>query len=136
MVVINQIQPIYMSFALPEKNLPVLKKYMAIEKVPVAAIIPTDATHPEDGILTFVNNAVDLATGTVQCKATFGNPGRHLWPGLFDNVVVKLTTAPDAILVPSQAIQTGQEGQFVWIGTPDLTAKTRAVEVERSSMAR
>lgn len=132
MVVINQIQPIYATFAVPEKYLPTLKKYMAEEKIKVDAIIPTDPEHPEQGVLTFVNNTVDQTTGTIQCKATFANAGKRLWPGLFVNVVVKLTEEPNVILVPSQAIQSGQQGQFVWVINPDLSAEPRPVEVDRS----
>jgi multidrug efflux system membrane fusion protein len=132
MLVINQIQPIYVTFAVPEKNLPTLKKFMAQEKVKVDAVIPTDPQHPEQGVLSFINNTVDLTTGTIQCKATYDNADKKLWPGLFVNVVVKLTEEPNAILAPSQAIQSGQEGQFVWLVKPDLTVETRAVETERS----
>ena len=132
MLVINQIQPIYVTFAVPEKNLPTLKKFMAQEKIKVDAVIPTDPQHPEQGVLSFINNTVDLTTGTIQCKATYDNVNKKLWPGLFVNVVVKLTEEPNAILVPSQAIQSGQEGQFVWLVKPDLTVETRPVETERS----
>ena len=132
MLVINQIQPIYVTFAVPEKNLPTLKKFMAQEKVKVDAVIPTDPQHPEQGVLSFINNTVDLTTGTIQCKATYDNADKKLWPGLFVNVVVKLTEEPNAILAPSQAIQSGQEGQFVWLVKPDLTVETRPVETERS----
>jgi multidrug efflux system membrane fusion protein len=132
MVVINQIQPIYVTFSVPEKNLPTLKKFMAQEKIKVDAVIPNDPQHPEQGVLTFINNAVDLTTGTIQCKATYDNADKKLWPGLFVNVVVKLTEEPNAILVPSQAIQSGQEGQFVWLVKPDLTVETRPVDTERS----
>jgi multidrug efflux system membrane fusion protein len=130
MLVINQIQPIYVTFSVPERNLPTLKKFMAQEQVKVDAIMPMDPEHPETGVLTFINNTVDLTTGTIQCKATFDNTDKKLWPGLFVNVVVKLTHE-HAILVPSQAIQSGQEGQFVWVVKPDLTVETRAVETER-----
>ena len=132
MLVINQIQPIYVTFAVPEKNLPTLKKFMAQEKIKVDAVIPTDPQHPEAGVLSFINNTVDQTTGTIQCKATYDNADKKLWPGLFVNVVVKLTEEPNAILVPSQAIQSGQEGQFVWLVKPDLTVETRPVETERS----
>lgn len=132
MLVINQIQPIYVTFAVPEKNLPTLKKFMAQEKIKVDAVIPTDPQHPESGVLSFINNTVDLTTGTIQCKATYDNVDKRLWPGLFVNVVVKLTEEPNAILVPSQAIQAGQQGQFVWLVKPDLTVETRPVETERS----
>ena len=132
MVVINQIQPIYVTFSLPEQNLPTLKKFLAEKQIEVEAVIPTDPQHPVVGVLTFINNTVDQATGTIQCKATYDNADKRLWPGLFVNVVVKLTEEPDVILVPSQAIQSGQEGQFVWVIKPDLTAEIRPVETERS----
>lgn len=131
MVVINQIQPIYTSFSVPEQSLPDVKKYMAIEKVGVAAVIP-NRKDPEQGLLTFVNNTVDTATGTILLRGTFPNPGKHLWPGLFVNVVVTFTEEPDAIVLPSQAIQTGQQGQFVFVVKSDLTVETRPVTVERT----
>jgi len=134
MVVINQIQPIYVSFAVPEQLLPEVKKYMAVEKVTVTAVIPKDDKDQqvEEGGLTFVNNTVDTATGTILCKATFDNRDKHLWPGLFVNVVVNFTTEKGAAVVPSQALQTGQQGQFVFVVKPDLTAEARPVEVGRT----
>jgi membrane fusion protein, multidrug efflux system len=132
MVVINQIQPIYVSFAVPQQDLPEIRKYMAQEKVPVQAVIGGDEKNPETGVLTFVNNTVDTATGTFQCKATFANANKRLWPGLFVNVVVQLATRPNAILVPSQAVQTRQEGQFVFVIKSDHTVEVRPVEVGHS----
>ena len=131
MLVINQIQPIYVTFAVPEKNLPILKKLWRRRKFKVEAIIPRPGT-PRVGVLTFIDNTVDKATGTIQCKATFDNEHKRLWPGLFVNVVVKLATEPNAVLVPSQAIQTGQEGQIVFVVKPDMTVEVRPVEVERN----
>ncbi len=132
MVILNQIQPIYVSFSVPEQYLPVIKKYMAQGPVKVEAVLGRDEKHPEEGVLTFINNTVDPATGTILLKATFPNQGKRLWPGLFVNVVVELTNQPSALVVPSQAIQTGQEGQFVFVVTADLQAETRPVKVERS----
>ncbi|MFA5183728.1 MAG: efflux RND transporter periplasmic adaptor subunit, partial [Syntrophales bacterium] len=97
MVVINQIQPIYVTFAIPQQNLAEIRKYMAAEKVPVEAVIAGEE-NPESGVLTFVDNAVDKATGMFVCKATFANEHKRLWPGLFVNVVVKLSTQPHAVL--------------------------------------
>ncbi len=131
MLVINQIQPIYVSFAIPQQDLPEIRRYMAEKKVPVEALIGGQENNPEMGALTFVNNPLDVATGTFQCKATFANPNKRLWPGLFVNVVVQLSTQPDAILVPAQAIQTRQEGQFVFVVKPDHTVEVRDVEVGR-----
>ena len=132
MVVINQIQPIYVSFAIPEQNLAEIRKYMAMEKVPVSAVIAGQENSPEMGILTFIDNTVDKATGTILCKATFTNEAKRLWPGVFVNVVVKLAAQPNAILVPSQALQTSQEGQIVFVVKPDLSVEVRRVEVDRS----
>jgi multidrug efflux system membrane fusion protein len=131
MVVINQIQPIYVSFAIPEQNLAAVRKFMAAEKIKVEAIIAGQEDNLEVGVLSFINNTVDTATGTIQCKATFANPHKRLWPGLFVNVVVQLSSQPNAILVPSQAIQTSQEGQIVFVVKPDLTVEIRPVEVGR-----
>ncbi len=132
MLVINQIQPIYVSFAVPQQNLPEVRRYMAKEKIPVEAIIAGEENNPETGVLTFVNNTVDTATGTFQCKATYANPQKRLWPGLFVNVIVKLGKQPNAILVPSQAVQARQEGEFVFVIKPDHTVEVRPVETGRT----
>lgn len=132
MVVINQIQPIYVSFALPEQNLAEIRRYMGTEQVPVEAVIAGQEDTPEMGVLTFIDNTVDKTTGTILCKATFTNAPKRLWPGLFVNVVVKLSSQPNAVLVPSQALQTSQEGQIVFVVKPDLSVEVRAVEVGRS----
>lgn len=115
MVVINQIQPINVTFSVPERYISEIKKHMAIEQVKVQAIIGKDAANPVEGSLTFVDNAVDTATGTIKLKATFDNRGRVLWPGQFVNVQITLTTIRDAVVAPSQAVQTGQQGQFVFV---------------------
>ena len=131
-VVINQINPIYVTFAIPEQNLPEIKKHMIAGVLKAEAVIPGDEKAPEQGILTFVDNAVDTATGTIKLKGTFENKTKRLWPGQFVNVVLTLTTQPNAILVPSQAIQTGQEGLYVFVVKPDLTVESRLVAVDRS----
>ncbi|MCL4477109.1 MAG: efflux RND transporter periplasmic adaptor subunit [Nitrospirae bacterium] len=132
MVVINQIQPIYVTFSVPEQFLAETKKFMAIENVKVEAVIGSDTSHPVEGVLTFVDNAVDMTTGTIKLKATFANKEKRLWPGLFVNVVVTLTTQPNAIVVPSQAIQTGQSGQYIFIIKDDLTVESRPIVGTRS----
>ncbi len=132
MVVINQIQPIYASFSIPQQDLPQIRQYMAEKKIPVEAVIAGQENQPEVGVLTFINNTVDTATGTFQCKATFDNQHKRLWPGLFVNVVIKLASEPNAVLVPSQAVQTSQEGQIVFVVKPDMTVEVRPVEVGRA----
>jgi len=132
MVVINQIQPIYVTFSVAEQYLPDIKKYMAGGRVSVEAFVAKGETNPEEGILTFVDNTVDVATGTIKLKATFANKKKRLWPGQFVDVVIVLTTQPDAIVVPAQAIQTGQKGQYVFVIKKDLTVEDRAVTVGRT----
>ena len=131
MVSINQVAPIYVTFAIPEQNLADVKKYMAAGKLKVAAVIPNDA-RPAEGQLSFVDNTVDTATGTIKLKGTFANDDRRLWPGQFVDAVLTLTTQPNALVVPSQAVQTGQQGQFVFVIKPDLTVESRPVTVGRS----
>lgn len=131
-VVINQLQPIYVTFSVPEHSLAEIKKYMAIEQVKVEAVIGKDDTHPVQGVLTFVDNAVDMTTGTIKLKATFANREKRLWPGLFVSVAVTLATQPNAIVVPSQAIQTGQSGQYVFVIKDDLTVESRPIAGTRS----
>jgi multidrug efflux system membrane fusion protein len=93
---------------------------------------PDDTKGAEQGILTFSDNAVDKTTGTILLKGTFANKERRLWPGQFVNVVLTLTTQSDAIIVPSQAVQTGQSGQYVFVIKPDLTVELRLVVVNRT----
>ena len=132
LVVINQIQPIYVTFSVPEQYLTEIKKYMASGKLKVAAFISGDEAIPEQGVLTFIDNTVDMTTGTIKLKATFANKGRRLWPGQFVNVFLTLTTQPDAIVVPSQAVQTGQSGVYVFVIKKDMTVESRPVVVARS----
>ena len=125
---INQIQPIYVTFAIPEKDLPRVKKYSSDKTLKVEALIPGE-DRPENGELTFVDNAIDKTTGTITIKGTFANKEKRLVPGQFVNVVLMLTTEPDAILVPSQSVNQGQEGQYVFVINPDTKAEMRPVEI-------
>lgn len=123
MVVIHQIQPIYASFTMPEQNLSQIKKYMSGGKLKVSAFITAEESIPEEGLLTFIDNAVDTATGTIKLKASFANKNKLLWPGQFVNVVITLAIQPDAVVVPSQAVQTGQQGQFVFVVKDDIAER-------------
>ncbi len=127
LVVINQINPLYVDFSVPEQFLPEIKKYQARGKLKVEAIMRNEEARPEQGVLTFVNNAVDSATGTILLKGTFPNLEKRLWPGQFVNVVLALTSLPNAVVVPSQAVQTGQQGQYAFVVKPDLTVDLRPV---------
>jgi len=132
LVVINQVIPIYVAFSIPEQFLPEIKKYMASGKLQVEAIVPMNEERPERGVITFIDNTVDINTGTIRLKGTFANHQEKLWPGQFVNLVLTLTTEPNAIVVPSQAIQTGQEGQYVFVVKQDLTVESRPVVAGRT----
>jgi multidrug efflux system membrane fusion protein len=132
LIVINQIIPIDVAFSIPEQFLPEIKKFMASQKLQVEASSPQSDERPEKGTITFVDNAVDTSTGTIRLKGTFANRERKLWPGQFVNVVITLTTEPNAIVVPSRAIQTGQEGQYVFVVKQDLTVESRIVVAGRT----
>jgi len=131
MLVLNQIHPIYVSFSVPEQYLPDIQKYLAAGSVRVEAIPRGQDGSPARGDLTFLNNTVDATTGTIQLKATFQNQRGILWPGQFVTVVLTLTVQPDMVVVPSQAIQTGQQGQYVYVVRPDSTVESRTVAVGR-----
>jgi membrane fusion protein, multidrug efflux system len=133
LVVINQVSPIYVSFAIPESQLPDLKRYMAQGSLRVEATPPNDEGPGSIGRITFVDNTVDPTTGTIRIKGTFPNEGRRLWPGQFVNVNVRLTADPNAIVAPTAAIQTGQQGTFVFIVKPDKSVDLQPVTVARSS---
>jgi multidrug efflux system membrane fusion protein len=134
LVVINQVSPIYVSFSVSEQYLGEVKKYMRSGNLDVEAIVPNNNEGAAyRGFISFVDNAVDAATGTIKLKGTFSNKERRLWPGQFANVVLTLTTEPNAIVVPSQAVQTGQEGQYVLVVKPDLTVESRVVVVDRTT---
>ena len=132
LVVINQIIPIDVAFSVPEQFLPEIKKYIAVGKLQVEALIPMNEERPERGVITFIDNAVDTNTGTIRLKGTFANREKKLWPGQFVNVVLTLTTEPNAIVVPSQTIQTGQEGQYIFVVKEDLTVESRPVVAGRT----
>jgi len=132
MTTINQIMPIYVTFSVPEQNLEDIKKYMTMGELKVEAIIPGDEKRPAVGGLTFVDNAVDSTTGTIKLKGTFENRDHRLWPGQFVNVVLTLTTQRSAVVMPSAAVQAGQQGQYVFVVKPDFTVESRPVTITRT----
>jgi len=127
LVTINQTKPIYVTFFLPEQDLPGVRKYMARGKLKVEVNIPQNKEDTATGELTFVNNEVDVTTGTVMLKAVFPNDSELLWPKQFVMVTLTLTTQCGAVTVPEQAVQTGQEGQYVFVVRPDRTVEFRPV---------
>src|ERR1700687_4914339 len=133
LVLINQVSPINVTFAIPEAQLPELKRYMAQGMIHVEAQTPNDAAHASQGHITFVDNAVDQTTGTIKIKGSFPNQDHSLWPGQYVNVVVTLTVDRDAVVVPAAAVQAGQQGNYVFVIKPDQTAELRTVEVARGT---
>jgi len=129
LVVINQINPINVTFAVPEQHLADIKRHMAGGKLKVDARFQSDEGRPEQGVLAFVDNAVDRSTGTIKLKAEFTNNERRLWPGQFVNVALTLSTQGDAVVVPSEAVQVGPEGQQLFIVKEDRRIEVRLVTV-------
>jgi len=123
---INQIQPVNVAFAIPEKDLPRVKKHLHSSRLEVKAFIPGE-DNPEAGELTFVDNAIDRTTGTITLKGTFANGARRLMPGQFVNVVLILANEPDVVTVPSQSVEQGQEGPYVYVVGQGSTVELRQV---------
>jgi membrane fusion protein, multidrug efflux system len=128
LVVINQVEPIYVAFSVPQQYLEPIKDSMARSRLRVTAT-PPGTTHAESGVLTFVNNTVDTTTGTIQLMATFPNSNHRLWPGQFSNVVLNLGQQQNVLVVPSQSVQAGQQGDYVFVVKPDRTVDVRQVKV-------
>lgn len=131
LVTINQVSPVSVAFSIPESRLPELNRYRSHGSLQVTATPPNDDV-PSVGRITFVDNAVDQNTGTIRIKGTFPNADRRLWPGQFVNVVVTLTTDPEAIVVPSVAVQDGQQGPYVFAVKGDQTVEMRQVTIART----
>jgi multidrug efflux system membrane fusion protein len=131
LVVINQLTPVYVSFALPEPLLPDLRRYMARGALRVEVRPSSGESHLATGTVTFIDNAVDQTTGTIKVKGTFPNADRQLWPGQFVNVVVRMMTEAAATVVPSLAVQTGPDGSYVYVVKADQTVEMRPVAVAR-----
>ncbi len=165
LVIINQVAPIYVTFSVPGRYLPDIRRYNAQKPLRIETRIqpggtpgapqiapPNPGAAPADtsdggskvdppappaplaieaGTVSFIDNTVDPSTGTIRMKGTFGNEDHALWPGLFVQVTLVLRTDPNAIVVPSVAVQTSQAGQFVFVIKPDHTAEVRNVVVER-----
>jgi multidrug efflux system membrane fusion protein len=130
LVVINQVRPVYVTFAVPEQKLPEIRKYQAASPLRVDAILPDRSAAPIAGRLVFIDNAVDPSTGTIRLRAQYDNADAALWPGQFVNVSLRLYEEPDAIVIPSQAIQSGPQGQYVYVVDDDMVADVRPIAVQ------
>src|SRR5919197_776973 len=135
LVVINQVRPIYVNFAVPEQSLPEVRKRMADAPLEVE-VLPADPkqSHPK-GRLIFVDNAVDPSTGTIRLRAQFTNEDAALWPGQFVNVSVRLYDEADALIIPSTAVQSGPEGPYVYVVSEEMTAELRRISPETMASA-
>ena len=132
LVVINRLDPIYVTFSVPEQHLGAVSGALESGTASVRVALPGTDTPPLQGKLVFVDNAVDPDTGTIRLKALFDNPDRTLWPGQFVTVVLLLHEQPDALVVPSRAVQTGPKGAYVFVVDAAGSAELRPVTVERS----
>jgi multidrug efflux system membrane fusion protein len=129
LLTINQIHPIYVAFAVPEQYLPEVKNEMRTKTLKVSVTFQNMDVPPLQGELTFIDNSVDMTTGTIQLRATFPNENSALWPGQFVEVEMTLSELTNAVVVPSQVVQTGQNGQYIYVVKPDQTVEERPVTV-------
>ena len=133
LLTINQFRPIYVTFQVPEVDLPEVRKQMQQGQPVVDVSVPPATTPLASGKLTFIDNQVDIDTGTLRLKATFDNADAQLWPGQFVTAVLKLSVDKNAIVVPSRAVQNGQQGTFVYVVKDDQSVELRQVTVRRTT---
>jgi multidrug efflux system membrane fusion protein len=126
-VTVNQLSPIYATFSIPEKRLTEVKQAMAGNQLKIEAFIPNEPGSSEVGTISFLDNSVNSATGTIKLKGVFANTSRKLWPGQFTDVIMTLGSRKNAVMVPTNAIQTSQQGQFVYVVKSDKTVEMRQV---------
>lgn len=132
MLVVDQIEPIYVGFSVPESHLPAIQDRLSLGSPVVRAKPPTATFEPERGLLTFVDSSVDIKSGAIKLRAAFPNKNRRLWPGQFVDVVLELGVEKGVTTVPSQAVQNGLEGLYAFVIGPDQSAQLRQVKVGRS----
>ena len=126
-VTVNQLSPITATFSLPEKRLGEIKKAMAAGQLKIGAVIPNEPGSTEVGTISFLDNAVNSATGTIKLKGVFANKAHKLWPGQFTDVLITLSSRKNAVVVPTQAIQTSQQGEFIYVVKVNNTVEMRQV---------
>jgi multidrug efflux system membrane fusion protein len=129
LAIINQVEPIYVTFAVPEARLADVKRYSANTKLVVTARAQDGSGDVEQGELSFVDNSVDTSTGTIKLKGTFQNANRKLWPGEYANVTLKLSMQSNALVIPNQAMQTGQDGTYVYVVDAERKADVRPITI-------
>ena len=127
MVTITQVQPIYVAFSIPEGELPAVRMNLETHPLEVDVAIPNSPETPEHGVLAFIDNTVDKTTGTILLKGLFQNENRRLWPGEFVNATLTLNQIRNAVLIPSEAVQAGQNGSFVFVVDNRMQAHLRPI---------
>jgi multidrug efflux system membrane fusion protein len=127
LMTIAQVQPVFVTFTVPAVHLATVKQHVGRDPLPVTALPQDGDPSAAQGSLTFVDNAVDTTTDTIKLKATFDNSDRRLWPGQFARITLRLATVPHATVVPAQAVQTGQDGQYVFVVKQDSTVEQRPI---------
>src|SRR5712671_2165562 len=135
LVNINQVEPIYVTFTVPQQYLADVKQYSRSGSLPVQAVIPGDSRGTIAGKLSFIDNTVDPSTGTIKLKGVFANSDRRLWPGQFVDAYLTLKTQSNALVIPSQAIQNGQQGTFVYVIKGDDTVEARTITTSETQQA-
>jgi membrane fusion protein, multidrug efflux system len=128
LVQLNQVSPIYVTFSVPEAHLDEVRRHFSSGQLKVLAYPKGQTANPALGRLTFIDNGVDMTTGTLKLKGTFENKDRRLWPGEFVDVALEISTLRQTMVVPTKAIQTGQQGEYVYVVRPDSTAESRPVK--------
>lgn len=133
LVTLNQIAPVYVTFSVSERMLADVRRGMADGALQVTAAVPNEVGSVETGTIRFLDNAVNATTGTIRLRGQFANESRKLWPGQFVEVVLTLGQRQQALLVPTQAVQTSQQGTFVYVVKADQTVEMRPVTVDFAS---
>jgi len=132
LVVIHQVSPIFVNFSVPEQHLPAIRRLSASHKLAVRVESKDDPGRSAEGTLSVIDNTVDSTTGTIHLKATFENRDGMLWPGQFVTAILTLDTIDNATVVPAEAVQNGQQGQYVYAVGADNAVQIRPVQVERA----
>lgn len=129
LVVVNQIEPIFVSFGVPQQHLATIRQNSGVRKLPIQISLQEDASKTARGFLSVIDNTVDNTTGTIRLKGSFDNRERILWPGQLVNVAITLGTLNNVTVVPSEAVQAGQQGQFIYVVKADQGVERRDVTV-------
>lgn len=132
LVVIHRITPAFVTFNAPDKDVDAIRQFSALRKLAVQITARDNPAERTTGLLSVVDNTVDTQTGTIRLKATVANTSRSLWPGQFVDVLLTLDTTQKATVVPAEAVQVGQQGQFVYVVRGDKSVEPRVVSVGRT----